>query len=73
MLESGASSTCLPARIEKFLKAILPLHHGFQGGETLTLFQIGLLSTIVETHVSLERKTSMLEGGESSTLIACEN
>jgi hypothetical protein len=43
------------------LKEILPVDKNFQGGEVLLLLNIGLFSEIEETHVSLERKPSVLE------------
>jgi hypothetical protein len=42
-------------------------------GEKLILFKVGLFSWIQDTHVSLERKHSVVELGESSTLFASEN
>jgi hypothetical protein len=35
--------------------------------------QIGLFSSVEETHVSLERKPSGLEAGASSPLFHCES
>jgi hypothetical protein len=49
-----------------------PATYSFQGGDCLIFFQIGLLSSIEEKHVSLHRKTSMLEVSASSTLFVCK-
>jgi hypothetical protein len=59
--------------MSEFLKGILPENQSFQGGERLISFQIGLFSKVKETHLSLERQPSVLEGGASSTLLPCEN
>jgi hypothetical protein len=55
------------------LEEILPANHSFQGGERLILFQIGLFSNVEESHVSLQRKPTMLEAAASGTLLPCEN
>jgi hypothetical protein len=34
---------------------------------------LGLFSSVEETQVSVQRKTTMLEAAESSTLFPCEN
>jgi hypothetical protein len=43
------------------LKEIPPASYVFQGGDRISLVQIGLLSRIEETHVSLQGKPSMLD------------
>jgi hypothetical protein len=50
------------------LKGVVPENHPFQAREILIFFQIGLLSTGEETHVSLQGETSLLEAAASSTL-----
>jgi hypothetical protein len=55
------------------LKGILPENHSFQGGDRVSLLQIGLFSSVEDTLVSLLRKTPMLEAATSSTLFPCEN
>jgi hypothetical protein len=45
----------------------------FYHGESLNLFQISLLSRVEETHVFLERQTSVLESLASRILLPCEN
>jgi hypothetical protein len=57
-------------KTEIVLKGILLANQSFQGGEKLILFQIGISSYVEVTHVSLERKPSVLEAGASSTLFA---
>jgi hypothetical protein len=56
-----------------FLKGILPASKVSQGGDKLTLFHIGLLSRVDETHASFERRPFALEAGACSTLFPCEN
>jgi hypothetical protein len=51
------------------LKGILPANQNFQCGERLCLLQIGLFNKVVETHVSLEGKLSVLEAGASTTVV----
>jgi hypothetical protein len=46
---------------------------GFSRGKKVHLFKIGLFSCVEETYVSLKRKHSMLEGGESPTLFPCDS
>jgi hypothetical protein len=58
---------CLLLKIELVLRGILTAKHSFQGGESLFLLQIDLFSYVEGTHVSLERKPSVLEAGASST------
>jgi hypothetical protein len=60
-------------RIELIFEWNTACQKRFQRGENHILFQIGLLSSIEETHVSLKRKASMLEAGESSMLFASKN
>jgi hypothetical protein len=55
------------------MKGILPAKKNVQGGERPILFQIGIFSTVDETHVSLKRKPYVLEAGASSTLFPYEN
>jgi hypothetical protein len=55
------------------VKGILPANHTFEAGERLILSQIGLFSSIEETHGSLSGKSSMLEAGTCSSLLPCEN
>jgi hypothetical protein len=55
------------------LTGILPENQNFQGGERLILFQIGLFVFVEVTRVFLETKPSVLETGESSTLLSSEN
>jgi hypothetical protein len=45
----------------------------FHGAYRLFLLQIGLFCYGGEKHVSLERKSSLLEAWASSTLFPCEN
>jgi hypothetical protein len=45
----------------------------FQGGDRLSFLQTVKISTVEETHVSLQRKPCMLEDAEPSTLFPCEN
>jgi hypothetical protein len=54
-------------RTELVLKGILPANHSFQGGDRLCLLPLGLFSSVEETHVSLQRKPTMLETAASST------
>jgi hypothetical protein len=60
-------------RIEVVLKGMLPSGKGFQGGERHILLQICLSRKFEETHVSPERKQSLLEGGGYNTLYHVEN
>jgi hypothetical protein len=55
-----------------FLRRILPENQGFQGGGILNFLQIGQLSWVGETHVSLARIPSVWEAAASSTLFPCE-
>jgi hypothetical protein len=55
------------------VKGILPENHTFEAGERLILFQIGIFSSIEETHVSLQGKPSVLEAGTYISLFPCEN
>jgi hypothetical protein len=55
------------------LKGKLPANHSFKGEGRLVLFQIGPLSRVEETYVSLKRKPSLLETGAPGTLFPCEN
>jgi hypothetical protein len=55
------------------LKGIFPENHSFQGGERLILFLIGPLIWGDETHVSLQRQSSVLEALASRTLLSGEN
>jgi hypothetical protein len=59
--------------IELIFKEIFHANHSFQGGERLIFFQIGLFSKVEETHVSLERKPTVLEARASTTLFPCKN
>jgi hypothetical protein len=45
----------------------------FQGGDRLSLFQIGLYSRVAETNISLERNPFVIEAKASNTLFPCEN
>jgi hypothetical protein len=60
-------------RTELVLKGILPANHSFQGGDRLCLLPLGLFSSVEETHVSLQRKPTVLEAAASSTFFPCEN
>jgi hypothetical protein len=65
-------------RIQLFLKVIKNFKEGlkslpFQDTLTFTLFKVGLLSSIEETHVSLGRKPSMFKIGVCCTLLPLEN
>jgi hypothetical protein len=52
---------------------ILPASSDFLSGDRFGLFQIGLFSIVEEMYVSIERKSSVLEAGSSSTLFQSEN
>jgi hypothetical protein len=54
------------------LRRILPENQNIQGEERLILLQIGLFCSIVETHISLERKPSVLEFAAPISLLPCE-
>jgi hypothetical protein len=56
--------------IELGFEKILPAYNNLDGGQRLILFQIGLFSTVEETHVYFQ---GMLEAGASSALFPCEN
>jgi hypothetical protein len=47
-------------------------NHSSQGGDRLCLLPRSLFSWVEETHVSIERKPSMLLVGSPSTLFPCE-
>ena len=49
-----------------------PADQNFQGGERLIFFQIGIFRFVDDTHISPQRKRSVLEAGVSSTLLHCE-
>jgi hypothetical protein len=55
------------------LKGILSGNQTFLSGERLMFFQTSLFTCGEETHVALERKSSVLEAGTPSTFFACEN
>jgi hypothetical protein len=55
------------------MKGILPENHSFQGRERLILFQICLFTYVEETHVSFQRKRSVLAAAASRALFPCEN
>jgi hypothetical protein len=55
------------------LEGMLPANHSFQCGEMLILLQIGLYSSVEETHVPFQRKPCILETAASSPLLLCEN
>jgi hypothetical protein len=57
----------------QFLKWTLPANHSFQCGDRLYRLQVGVVRWAEETHVSLQRKPSMLKRAESSTLFPSEN
>jgi hypothetical protein len=50
------------------LKGIAAANHRFQGGDRLILLLKVLFSRVEETLVSLQRKPSMLQAAEYSTL-----
>jgi hypothetical protein len=52
-LEAGSSSTLFPVRIELLFERNISCNLGFQGRDRLCLLQIGLLSEVEETLVSL--------------------
>jgi hypothetical protein len=54
------------------LKGILPANQSFQFGDRLILFQICLLSSGEEIHVSLQKK-SVFEAAAPITSFSCEN
>jgi hypothetical protein len=60
-------------QLHQFFIGIHPSSYNIRFGERLIFFQIGLFSSVQETHISLRRKTSMVEVGASSTLFLCEN
>jgi hypothetical protein len=55
------------------VKGILTANHIFEAGERLILSQIGLFSSVEETHASLQGKPAMLEAGTCSSLFPCKN
>jgi hypothetical protein len=73
MLEGGASTTLFACEhwVSFWKEYYLPPR--FSKVRNLILFHAGLFRWIVETHVTLDRKATMLEGGASSTLFPCEN
>jgi hypothetical protein len=52
------------------LKVKVPASYFFHCGGKLRLLLIGLFSRLEETHVSLQRKPSMLEAAAASTLFS---
>jgi hypothetical protein len=64
---------CFPLKSELVLKGILPPTYVFQRGDRPSLFQIGLFSRVEGSYVSLQRKPSLLEAAEYSTLLPGEN
>jgi hypothetical protein len=58
--------------LRQFFKEILYATFISQEGDSFSLFQIGHFCYVEETHVSLERKPSVLEEGATSTLFPCE-
>jgi hypothetical protein len=61
-----------PVRIESVFEWNTCSLSWFKGEESHILLQISLFSLVEETYVSLKRKPSMSEGGESSTLFPFE-
>jgi hypothetical protein len=59
--------------LSEFVKIILPASSDFLSGDRFWLFQIGLFSIVEEMSVPIERKSSVLEAGSSSTLFRSEN
>jgi hypothetical protein len=59
-------------RFEVDFKGILPANQSFQFGDRLIFFLIYLFSSVEETHVSLQRKTCVLEAAACSSLFTWE-
>jgi hypothetical protein len=51
---------------------MLPANQTLHGGDRLIFFNVDLFSYVEETHVSLQRKSSLLEAGASCTWFPCE-
>jgi hypothetical protein len=73
MLEGGYLEYCSPMNIELLFERNTACLWGFSGGRKATFVPKNVYSWIEETHVSLKRKPSTLEGVASSTLLFCEN
>jgi hypothetical protein len=59
--------------LSEVVKLIFPASSDFLSGDRIWLFQIGLFSIVEEMCVSIERKSSGLQAGSSSSLFWSEN
>jgi hypothetical protein len=72
LLEAGASSTLFSSENWVSFERNSSATRLFQGGGRVSLHQIGLFSWVEGSHLSVERKTSVLEREGSSSLFPLE-
>jgi hypothetical protein len=71
VLEPVASSILFPVRIELVFERNTSCKSEFSSWRNAHFVQTELYSQVEEKHVSLERKSSVLEAGASKTLFPC--
>jgi hypothetical protein len=73
MIEAAALAHGFPVRIGLVFEKNTSCKSKILTWNRLILFQIGLISSVEEIHVSLERQTCLLEADTNSTWFPCEN